>query len=151
VLLSACALAATIPARDSFKGTISAASGAYKGDGGMVSIAISVPASGRFVRHATFTLNGPRCDRAQHCIRVSGKLSGTITVAGPWNPDVGKRFTIVAAGSVTGLGHVRVSGSALGTGFIAQGRESLTLMLHGPAGSVTVSAQSAVVGGFTSP
>ncbi len=150
-MLAASALAASVPARDAFSGTISAANGVYRGDGGRLSIAISVPAPGPVVRHATFSLNGARCRSGGRCMRLLGTLHGTITVAGPSNPDAGKRYTIAAAGSVRQLGHVRVTGSASGIGFIAQGRESLMLTLHGSSGSVTVSAQSGLVRGFSSP
>jgi hypothetical protein len=151
VLVTAAAAAAAVPPGDSFNGTITGARGAYNGDNGTVSVAVSVPPPGPRVRSAIFTLAGARCRSVARCIRLSGKVHGTMTVVAGANPDAGKQFAIAASGTVGPLGHVEVSGSAHGTGFIAQGRESLTVTLHGSSGSVTVTAQSRLVRGFTSP
>lgn len=150
-LLAASAFAAAAPARDAFKGTVSAANGAYSGEDGTALIAIGAPALGPTVRHATFKVSGSRCHSTAHCIRLVGSFHGTITVTGPYNPDVGKQFTIAGSGTVNPLGHVEVTGTAHGTGFVAHGRESLQLRLDASRGSVTVTAQSGLVAGFSSP
>ena len=87
-------------------------------------------------------------------MRFTGSLRGTVTgtmLKQTSLPDTGARFAIAGAGRVKPLGHVSVSGTAHGTGFIARGYESLNLTLSNAKHHVTVTAQSGLVPGFTSP
>jgi hypothetical protein len=61
------------------------------------------------------------------------------------------RFTLTAAGTVSPLGRTSLTGTVHGTGFIARGHETMTVTLATARGSVTVTASSGTVPGFTSP
>ncbi len=141
---------ALTPAKDSFAGKITAATGKFSGDRGAVTIVLA-PGAGQAARHLSVTIKGTVCARKVACVPLAGKLTGTLAPGPRTNPDVGRRFTIAATGTVKPLGHVSATGTVQGTGFINNGHESLTLKLTRPGGTVTIAATSGPVPGFTSP
>jgi hypothetical protein len=150
-LAGAAAPSASVPAKDSFSGRIVTGTGIYSGDSGGVAIELSVPPSGPKQRPITVTLRGKSCGGAQHCLRLRGGTRGTLTLMRTRVPDVGSGFALKAAGSVTPLGHTSITGTVHGTGFIARGHDTMSVTLTNTRGSVTVTASSATVPGFTSP
>jgi hypothetical protein len=145
------ARAARVAPKDAFSGTISSATGAYAGHGGAVAVTLAPGAATGNARSVAITVAGPRCVDHRRCLRLVGHLNGTMR-AGPHQvPDIGQQFSLQLTGRLAPIGQVGADGSVQGTGFIAHGRESLSLTLHGPHGSVTVHAQSGLVPGFTSP
>jgi hypothetical protein len=95
-------------------------------------------------------LQGAGCGTRQHCVRLTGTLTGTLSARASI-PDVGRRYLIRAGGRVAPLGTVAATGSVTGTGFIRQGRERLILTLRTSRGTVTIAAQSPEVPGQSSP
>jgi hypothetical protein len=93
---------------------------------------------------------GRSCGGHKRCLRLAGTLSGTINNQ-PARPDRGQTFAIRASGAVAPLGTVSASGSGQGTGFIRNARESLRLTLLVRGGTVSITAESGRVPGFTSP
>src|SRR5262249_50581395 len=140
-----------VPARDAFSGRITARTGSFRGDHGHATVDLAVPASGAATRRLTLTIHGRLCDTSNHCLRLTGHLKGTITVLANTIPDTGRRFTIRAAGFIRRLGHVRVRGIVVGTGFIRRGHEDLQLTATARAGRLALDAHSRLVPGFTSP
>jgi len=139
------------PAKDSFTGRITAATGKFAGDTGNVRIVLA-PGPGQAIRHLGVTLQGTLCAAKTRCVILSGKLTGTLAPGPRRNPDVGRSFLIAATGGVVKpLGHVSATGTVQPTGFIANGHETLTLRLTAPGGTVTIAATSGPVPGFTSP
>jgi len=138
------------PAKDTFTGKITAATGRFAGDRGLVKILLA-PGSGQAVGHVGVTIRGTVCARKVACVALVGKLNGTLTPGPIKVPDVGRSFTVAATGTIKPLGRVSAKGTVHGTGFIANGHESLTLRLTGPGGTVTIAATSGPVSGFTSP
>jgi hypothetical protein len=139
-----------VPRRDSFSGHITAATGSYAGDSGRLRIVLRPGRRTGTTRHLTVSLAGAPCRQAPHCVRLSGKLRGTLTEL-PSNPDVGKRFAIDADGKVKPAGQVAARGRVNGTGFIAYARETLRLSLRAGSSEITIGASSKRVRGFTSP
>ena len=138
------------PARDSFQGSIRSATGTYSGDTGRAHIYLHPTGAGPR-RSVTVTFAGLPCRGANHCVELSGTLTGTIA-AGPGHiPDVGHAYVLSGAGSIHPLGRARGRGAVQGTGFIARGEESLSITVTGASGSVTLDATSPPVHGFTSP
>jgi len=136
--------------KDLFTGRITAATGKFAGDRDVVTI-ILAPGRGQATRHLTATITGAACTGKPHCVQLAGKLTGTIT-SGPIRvPDVGRSFAIAATGTIKPLGHVSATGTVQGTGFIANGHESLKLRLTRHGASITIDATSGQVPGFTSP
>jgi hypothetical protein len=74
-----------------------------------------------------------------------------MAAVGDPTPDVGRTLRVTAAGRIGPIGNAAVAGTIHTTGFIAHGRELLRFVLSGARGSVTISAVSALVLGFTSP
>jgi hypothetical protein len=142
---------ASVPAKHSFSGRISGATGSYRGDGGTVAIELSVPSNSNRTRPVTAKLRGNPCGRAPNCLRLRGKVDGTLTAIPGRVADVGARFSLKATGAVAALGRTAVKGTVNGTGFIASGHERMQLILTTPRGTVTVDASSPTVPGFTSP
>ena len=140
----------TIPAADSFSGHITFAAGKFTGDRGQATILLEPDHSGAATRQLTLVLDGRRCGKAKHCIRLIGDLTGTL-ITRPTIPDAAPSFTIDASGVIQPLGQVSAAGSVRGTGFIVYGHEPLHLTLSVPAGFVAIHARSGRVPGFTSP
>ena len=138
------------PAKDSFAGKITTATGRFSGDRGSATIVL-VPGPGQASRHLGVTIKGTVCARKVACVPLVGKLTGTLAPGPRTNPDVGRRFTITGAGTIKPLGHVSATGTVQGTGFIKNGHESLTLKLTNSGGTVTIVGTSGPVPGFTSP
>jgi hypothetical protein len=143
--------AASVPARDSFRGRITVAAGPHRGDHGSVSIAAVPGASGSNVRRLTITVRGGRCGSSTACVQLRGTLTGTIERLRGQLPDVGQSFQIKASGALRPFGMSTSRGSVHGTGFILRGREQMSLTFVSGAAKITLSAQSRVVRGFTSP
>jgi hypothetical protein len=142
---------AQVPAKDSFSGRISGATGSYRGDRGTVAIELSVPSNSNKTRPVTATLRGKPCGRARNCLRLSGKLHGTLTAMPARVADVGAQLSLKAAGPVPPLGRTAMKGTVRGTGFITRGHETIQLTVTAPGGTLTVDASSPTVPGFTSP
>jgi hypothetical protein len=85
------------------------------------------------------------------CLDLNGVLTGTLTRSGHQIPDTGQGYTLSGSGSVQPLGQARASGGVEGTGFISRGQELMRLTLTTPSGSITLSAHSGPVKGFSSP
>ncbi len=151
----AAALAAPSPpssvaARDTFVGSISSVKGPLHGYRGNMTITLSAPvATG--ARRLRLTFHPRACPAQRRCVLLAGRLTGTLTAVASQIPDTGAGFTVEASGPITPLGHLSARGTAHGTGFIAQGHESLRLALVYSAGTVTITAQSRLVPGFTAP
>lgn len=73
----------------------------------------------------------------------------TTTIVG--NPDVGTSVDFHGAGTVSGLGSMKISGSLSGTGFIAKSHVQGTITLTNHQGSFTLQLQSPATGGFQAP
>lgn len=140
-----------VPAKDSFQGRITEATGKFKGDHGSVAIYLHVPRSDAATRKLKLTIAGRGCQGTNQCLMLDGAPTGTITTRPGSNPDTGKRFTIEASGTVTPMGQTSVSGTGNGTGFLVKGHEQMRLTLTSADGQITVTAHSAEVPGFTSP
>jgi hypothetical protein len=137
------------PAKDTFAGEISTASGRFAGDAGRLRIILR-PGRGGETRRLRAFLYGDRCGGQPHCLRVHGRLDGTLSEV-PTGPDRGKSFKIDADGNVAPAGQVSAGGRVTGTGFIAYGHEQLRLKLSTGSGRITITASSKRVRGFTSP
>lgn len=148
---AAAASSASTPAKDTFHGSITKATGKLANDRGTVTILMHVAQSTDAVRPVALGISGPTCGRAQHCLRLTGTLSGTISAHPTTIPDAGKRYSLSATGSLAKLGRASATGLVAGVGFIRVGREGLTLELRTRLGDVTVSAVSPKVPAFTSP
>jgi hypothetical protein len=142
--------ARNVPARDSFRGRIASATGAFEGDSGQVAIYMHPRGSGAGPRKLTLTLVGVPCESTNNCLALNGTAKGTLTTRSSI-PDTGMRFTIHASGAVTPMGETSATGHVHGTGFTAKGRERMRLTLTCSDGQVTIDARSPVVKGFTSP
>jgi hypothetical protein len=140
-----------VSAKDSFSGAISSATGTYAGRGGAVAVTLAPGAATGNARAVSVTVTGRRCADHRHCLTLLGHLHGTMRAAPRQVPDIGQKLSLQLTGRLAPLGQVGAGGSVQGTGFIARGRESLLLTLHGRQGSVTVHATSGVVPGFTGP
>ena len=139
---------ASAAARDSFHGSISASSGAYRGARDRVSMQLSAPGAQSSRRQLTLVFSSPACPG---CLRIAGTARGYLAPGPRHNPDTGSRYTITARGRLNGLGITSVTGSVAGTGFVARGYETMQLTLRTARGTVTITARSGQVGGFTSP
>lgn len=141
-----------VPAKDSFRGRVTAGTGAFHGAHGLVALYLHIRRSGGARHRLTLDILRRRCPRAaSHCVVLSGTVTGTLTKKPPSQPDTGERFTIHASGRVKPTGDTSVTGSGLGTGYVVRGRESMQITFSSSRGQVTVHAHSAKVGGFTSP
>lgn len=141
-----------VPPKDSFTGHISGAAGRYKHDVGSASIYLHLRTSEQAIRPVTVTIQGRACGHSRVCLNLRGRLKGTLTLtARPHVPDTGNSFSLKAVGAVTPLGHAAATGMGQGTGFIPRGRETMRLTFSTGHGSVTLSALSPPVPGFTSP
>ena len=135
----AAAIAGPRPAAGTFTGTITSAAGGYAGDHGRVVIRdadLVSRMSGRVV------LSGLACRGARHCLDLDGKPVATLALKGHPIPDAGYTFTVRGSGRVAPLGAVKVSGLLQVPGFVACGRQSLTLTLASTRGRVKVTAQT---------
>jgi hypothetical protein len=151
IAISSAASAQRTPAKDSFTGQISKASGRWAADDGQLGIDLATPSSGLITRKLMLTFHGRRCGTSRHCVKLTGTVRGTLTAVFGGNPDAGRGFSVHASGTLKPLGHVSASGTVHGTGFIAHGRIEMTLALRTSTGKLTVTAQSGLVNGFTSP
>lgn len=145
------ALRAKVPAKDSFSGRITAATGKFEFDRANVAVELAVAHSGYANRRLTLALRSPRCGNAKHCVQLTGTLKGTLTTEPQKVPDVGSSFTVRAGGTIKTLGRVSATGSVHGTGFIYRGKETMRLRLDAHGGTITLDARSGLVPGFTSP
>lgn len=141
-------MAAQAPAKDTFKGSITRATGSLSSFRGQVKIQLMISGTGT-KRQVTVVIDGLKCATAS-CVRLSGSVSGTITAL-PANPDIGRSFRLQGGGTVSPLGRVSATGGVQGIGFIKQGHESIQLTLKGKQGQLTVSGLSPLVPGFTAP
>lgn len=103
------------------------------------------------MRKLQLSVLGAPCDGAEHCLRLSGLLSGTIAKHAGGIPDIGRRYDLALGGSLGTLRHVTATGTVTGVGFIREGRETLNLNVKTPRGRLTITALSPKVPGFTSP
>ena len=142
---------AATPAKDTFTGDITRATGKLAGSTGKVTALLHVVQSTDPARKLKITMIGAPCGGATHCLRLSGILSGTISERAAAIPDVGKHYELALSGSLGTLQHVTVSGTVAGVGFIRQGHESLTLNVQTSRGRLSISALIPKVPGFTGP
>jgi hypothetical protein len=140
-----------VAARDRFSGRITGATGALRGRGGGLRIDLNVPASGARQRRLVLTFRAAGCGNADHCLKLSGTLHGTLTAEPGRIPDAGSSFAVHATGRLRPLGMVTATGTVHGTGFTARGYEQLRLSVSTPNGKITVGARTGLVPGFTSP
>ena len=155
VLLGAAATVALaagsqVPAKDSFRGTLSSGGGSFRGDNGYALLQVSPGQSTTGTRSATLKFSGRPCHHFQACVQLRGTLTGTLTRESTI-PDVGQSFAVSVHGRIKPLGRVSATGQIHGTGFIMNGHETLTLVLSNSRGSLQLQAQSPQVPGFTSP
>lgn len=145
--------AAGIGATTGFTGSITRATGRFKGDHGRVTIDLSDAPPTTSVRSATLTLTPLPCRDRTGCLKLAGRLTGTLTAVARQHPtpDLPPRFAVNAAGKVKPIGHAHSTGVVQGTGFVFFGRETLQLELTASGGRVTIDARSALVPGFTTP
>jgi hypothetical protein len=144
--------AAPVRAADSF--SVVAVRGTRAYAGGHAADAVTLkPASGSVAgpRAITVVLAAKACPQRSKCLSLAGTLTGTIARKGISNPDVGQQYTLTLHGHLTGIGSVTATGTVDGTGFIRQGREQMRLTLAGHSGTITLSGQSGLVPGFSSP
>lgn len=139
-----------VPPRDSFRGQIRSATGAYSGHTGRVVIYLHPTGKGPR-RSVTVTFIGSSCPGGTSCLELSGAVTGTLASATGHIPDVGHSYSLSGSGTVHPIGRAMIRGVVTGTGFIQHGQETLTLTVTGGSGSVTLAALSAPVGGFRSP
>ena len=130
-------------------GRVVAAAGRWHHDIGALTVRL-VPGSGSVRRHLVIHVTGSSCAGKHACVRLQGKLTGTITERAA-HPDVGAHLAIKASGTLTPLGHVSATGLAIGTGSIMHGRVTLSLTFTAAHGKVTVSLASRPVPSFTTP
>ena len=148
--VASAATAATAPrAADMLSGRVVSAAGRWHRDSGTLAVRL-VPGSGSLKRHLVIQVNGSSCAGKRACVKLQGKLIGTITEHAA-HPDAGARLAIKASGTLTPLGHVSATGLAIGTGYIEHSRVTLRLTLIAAHGKVTVSLASRPVGAFTTP
>ena len=110
--------------RNSFRGAVVSAGGAYAGEGGRSAVELEVRGTGasRPIKLAFLSLP---CLRAPQCVQLDGTLTGRISTQPRGVPDTGRSFAITATGRLTTLGQVKARGIIQGTGFIARGHEQL--------------------------
>lgn len=149
--VAAGATTSSTPAKDTFRGHITKATGRLAGDTGRITVLLHVAQSTEAVRKLELTLSGAPCAGAEHCLRLSGLLSGTLSARPAMIPDVGKRYDVSVSGSLSTFSHVSATGNVTGVGFVRVGRETLTLTLETPQGKVMIVTLSPRVPGFTSP
>lgn len=149
--LAIAADASSTPARDTFSGQITKATGTFKGDRGRLTILLHVAQSTDAARKLQAAVVGASCGTAKHCLRLSGTLTGTISARPSTIPDAGRRWDLKLSGRLNPLGTVSSSGLVAGVGFIRHGHEGLTLTLRTNRGSITLGAVSPLVPGFTGP
>jgi hypothetical protein len=139
-------LAHAVSSSHSFTGTVKTKHGAHAGASHPVRVVLRRSAT---AHHFTATLTASGCTGSATC--PHGSLAGTwaAKTSTPGGPDAGTDDVLKAAGSITPLGHVTATGTADGTGFIARGRQTLHLTLHGDGTTLTVSALSGDVPSFT--
>ena len=149
--VTAAATTAATPAKDTFVGGVTSATGKLAGDSGKITALFHVVQSTDAVRKLRITMIGAPCSGAQHCLRLSGLLSGTISAHPATVPDVGRHYELSLSGSLGTFSHVAAGGTVAGVGFIRQGHESLTLDVKTASGKIVIEAVSPKVPGFTSP
>jgi hypothetical protein len=126
------------------------ATGRFRGEHGRLTIDLTDGSSVRSVRSVTFTLSALGCRDRGGCLKLGGRLIGTL-VGQPSLPDRPATFAINAAGKVRPIGLVRGTGVVHGTGFIAGATETLQLRLIASGGQITIDASSGPVSGPASP
>jgi hypothetical protein len=141
----------TVAPQDSFTGRITGGTGAWHGASGRVSIQILDYPSPSSTRVIGLAFDGKPCRGGTGCVRLGGRLTGSLTPGPKQLPDAGDVFEVTAHGTLKPLGSTHAHGSVHGTGFIAKGQEGMHLTLRGGGGSMTISADSATVPGFTNP
>jgi hypothetical protein len=141
----------TVAPQDSFTGKITGGTGPWTGASGRVSIEILDLPSPSSTRVISLVFHGKRCHGTSGCLRLRGRLTGPLTPGPKQIPDAGNVLEVNAHGNVRPMGHTDAQGTIHGTGFIPKGQESMRLTLNGGGGTVTVSANSATVPGFTNP
>jgi hypothetical protein len=142
---------AGVPPQDAFKGRITGGTGAWADANGRVSISILAEPSTTSTRAVTLAVHGKTCGTKARCLQLRGRLHGTLSPGPQQNPDAGRAFELNAHGKLTPLRRVHATGTVHGTGFIAQGRETMELTVRNRRGSVTIGASSGLVPGFTGP
>ena len=127
------------PGAGTFYGKITSATGRYADQrGGVVIRDADIAAH----RTGQLAISSRACRSTAHCLSLRGRPSGSMTLIGHPIPDAGYTFTVHAAGRVTPLGRVRVSGVLQVPGFIACGHQTITLSLTGSHGTVRLTAQT---------
>jgi hypothetical protein len=127
------------PAAGTFSGTITSGSGRYAGDGGRVVIE-----DGELTRHHSgrLIITGGACRGARHCLALSGTPAGSLIAHAHPIPDAGFTYSVRAAGRVRPLGRVSITGVLQVPGFVACGRQTMTLTLTGARGTVKLAAET---------
>jgi len=152
--LTAVAGAAGTPgaARDQFTGRVTSGMGAYAGDRGSLSVRLAPGQAAGTSRRLALTLAPLSCrPGGRGCLGLRGVATGSMLRIAVGIRDVGQTLRLKATGRVSPIGWVVVTGTVRTVGFVARGRETLRLILSGRRGSVTVTAASALVPGFTAP
>lgn len=153
--LAAASPAVSVPARDRFTGSVEMGTGSFGGDNGRFSLKLVVRSTGA-TRAVSVVFDGRRCRHVQGCIDLQGRLTGTLAPGPRQNPDAGQAFTLSARGRLAPLGRGELTGTVHGTGFIAEGQETMQMTFAKRPGSVDesalqMSAHSGAVRGNTGP
>jgi len=138
-----------VPPRDRFTGALRDGSGSLAGAGDVLEARLQA-AAGAGTRRLTLWIVSTGCPAGAKCVHLSGRLRGQLTPVRTL-PDIGRRYTITARGSLGPVGVATATGTVSGTGNINLGFESLELRLSGSRGSARLSARSGHVPAFTSP
>jgi hypothetical protein len=138
-----------VPARDRFTGSLRGGTGSLAGARDALEVRLQ-PAGRTGARRLTLWILSTGCRASDGCIHLSGSLRGHLTQVRTL-PDVGRRYTISASGSLRPVGAITAAGTVAGTGNINFGFESLRLTMTGRRGSARLYARSSRVPAFTSP
>jgi hypothetical protein len=135
--------------RDRFTGTLRDGTGSLAGARDVLEARLQA-AGTNGARRLTLWIVSTGCRAGAACVHLSGSLRGQLTPRRTL-PDVGRRYTITASGTLHPVGAITAAGTVAGTGNINFGFESLRLTLTGTRGSARLSARSSRVPAFTSP
>jgi len=138
-----------VPVRDRFIGGLSDGTGRLAGARDVVEARLQAPGT-TGTRRLTLWILSTGCRAGAACIHLSGSLRGQLTPERSL-PDIGRRYAITAAGSLSPVGAVNATGIVAGTGNINFGFVTLQLTLTAKRGSGRLSARSGRVPAFTSP
>jgi len=85
--------------------------------------------------------------QGNHAPVLAGMLTGSYTPAHQV-PDVGLRFNLHGTGTVSGMGHVTLTGWVQSTGFVASGHARGELVLSNAHGTLTLQLEGTLQPGF---